>query len=360
MTSGGAWRPAWQQIQLLQAVFAPSMEARETALQAWLAGGEFSRLQETGYPLLPLLYFRMKKSPSFRYADRLRGIYRRTWYHNHLLRQRMIPVLDSLQRAGISPLLLGGTALAFSVYPQIGLRMLPGGAALLLDVEQLQTAVPLLAALNWRLSTPGDPKPRGRFLPEHPPLTFNNPEQLKISITWRALPDRWGEAGDESFLSAARSVAIDGASVRVMNRTDMLLYACAARTAMGAWPGLAWIADCMTILETSPALDWRRLEDQTSARRLDPVVSDSLEFIRRELKAAFPDEHLMQLKGARLPRTAQIEYTTRLRPPREINRMTKIWLLYLEYARTSGAKSSWQRLLNFPNYLQSYRHRAKS
>src|SRR5215470_12661875 len=118
----GDWWPTPRQELLLKAALLEG-EAAVEAWESWRANTDIHRLDQGSYRMLPLLYRNLQKHEiKDPVMEKLKGVYRHTWYKNQILFSRMAAILRSFQEAGIDVMVLKGTALVLLHYKDYGLR----------------------------------------------------------------------------------------------------------------------------------------------------------------------------------------------------------------------------------------------
>src|SRR5688572_25719186 len=109
------------ELLLLEAALSDGDTAREAWREASRRIGSFGGLGGETYRLLPLLYRNLSEQgvdgPAL---AQLKGVYRHSWYANHMHFRRAGEVLGSLERASVDTLVLKGGALARLYYDAPG------------------------------------------------------------------------------------------------------------------------------------------------------------------------------------------------------------------------------------------------
>src|SRR5205823_1251153 len=126
-------------------------------------------------------------------------------------------------------------------------------------------------------------------------------------------------------------------------------------------PTIRWIADAMTILQTSEgALDWEVFVAEARVRSLQLHVRHGLGYLREAFHAPIPDAAWMALERAPVPVLERVEFDVLTRrDATERDRLRHLGpLLALEYLRITTGAGLATRLRSLPGFLR-YRLRAR-
>jgi Uncharacterised nucleotidyltransferase len=279
----GSFWPNETQRLLLRAAILDGQAGEE----AWRALRPSLRLDEVRSPstaVLPLLHRQLEQlgidDPRL---PRLRGIYRRTWYVNQLLLDRLAPAVRAIEDAGADPLVVSSWELPLRWYGDLGLRAVPV-LHLLVRPERLAAAEGALDGWTALDSTRSSTR-------------FASPAGDECILHRRLFHEFSGEPAD---LWAA-SVELDLGSVpaRALGPADELLGVCVAGARTNVPPGILWVADAAAVVASAgPELDWERLVDQARRLRATLRVRDALAYLRDEMDVPVPDTALEELEAA--------------------------------------------------------------
>lgn len=246
----------------------------------------------------------------------------RVWEHTH--RQALLPLVAALAEAGIAPLLLKGTALAYAVYPYPAMRA-RGDSDLLVAPEQVPTARRILAAtgfartaeeagaphqedwlidsgfghrhgidLHWRTAQSAAMEaivPAAALLASRQPLPRLSPQAWAPSLVQTFLQSHINQ-----FAHSANGYVLDGVFVAGAGR-------------------LGWLVDDHLIASALAASDWADLVRISRATGVAPSVAASLRRARALLATPIPAGVLDQLDQQPGPSTvsAYFDYSSPLR-----------------------------------------------
>jgi len=290
--AGDCW-PTAAQTHLLRAAFLAD-EAGQAAWQAWrarLAG--LDQLDAGSRRLLPLLYRNLRRNlrPA-QMADplitQLKDRYRATWVRNQATFYQMARLLEALQAAGLSTLVLKGAALAVLHYRDLGLRPM-SDFDIAVPAPQAVLAFETLRGLGWSCSLPIHQP--AEFAAVKQSVDFRSAAGVHFDLHWYVLWEGCYPGADDAFWSAAVPLRINQAATRALSPTDQLLHVCVHGASLNQVPPVRWAADAMQILRTpGAALDWPRLLAHAQRLRLSLPLHDTLDYLRTALAAPVPAE----------------------------------------------------------------------
>lgn len=342
---GGCW-PDATQLLLLRAALCRG-EAGVAAWQAWRERANIEDVDYASYRLLPLVARRLSAEgvddPTLKTC---KGIYKHTFSRNHLLFNRVKPVVMALQEAGIPTLLLKGGALALGIYRDLGVRPMID-LDVMVPTAQAARAREIVTGLGW---APTYYTPES-YLPFVHALSYGNGGPRDLDLHWHALWECCADGADDELWARAEPISAPGFKALMLEPTDQLLQVCAHGLRWSAVPTVHWLADIVTILATrGDAVDWPRLVAQARDRRLAVQVREALTFARDELGAGVPDEVVTELRAVRPSRAERIEYWARSRPPS----LTRGALLHIfDYERLCGDAPVWRVVIGFPVHIRT-------
>lgn len=291
--------------------------ARASALEAWLAETDLDRLDDASHGLLALLYRRLEaEGTPCAHRDRLRGVYRKTWYGNQAFLERLRPELDALETAGLQPLLLGGAAAHLAVYADPGARPV-GELEVLVPPDRFPAAADLLAARGWRPVRPGFARGLPRIAAFIPGVVLGRGAGDRLHLRRRALTFCPGGRIDADFRAGAAEVPCSGGTARVLGSSDRLLATLAEGMVWKGAPGCLWVADALEMLRGggAAAVDWQRVRDLAVLNGLVLPLRDALGFLAAEFGAPMPADTLLALGEVPVDAAAWSDYAALSGPP---------------------------------------------
>ncbi|MEM6326131.1 MAG: nucleotidyltransferase family protein, partial [Bacteroidota bacterium] len=230
------------------------------------------------------------------HLDRLKGVYRRSWYDNTMLLRGAVPALNALHAAGIETLLLKGSAVAAWLYDDLGLRPL-------LDVdvavraEHALDAAACLAEAGWHPSSEKERVTEAQVEKKHgSELVHANGHRLDLH--WRVLEEARGREVEDDLWTASVATELMGAPARMLSPSDQLAFSCVhgVRT-RGLVTHLRWVPDAVRLIAHGP-IEWDRVVRWGQDLRMAPFLSAALGFLHRETEAEIPASALAALADA--------------------------------------------------------------
>lgn len=247
-----------------------------------------------------LVYHRVGGQPAFRYwpanlQDALAGDAHAAAAAELVARQELIRVLDALARAGLTPVLLKGTPLAYTIYDAPSLRSRLD-TDLLVPASQVDAARRTLAALDYG----APPYSAGEELFGQFPLVRRDQFGIEhwIDVHWKISAAQvfadvltWDE-----LAAGAMAVPSLGPYARSPGTPHALLLACMHpvmhhRNAVR----LAWIYDIHLLAGRLDAAGWRSFTTLATEKRLRGVCAHGLNLAREWLATSIPAEVLAAL-----------------------------------------------------------------
>ncbi len=273
---------------LLNAALRPGPEA-ERAWARWRASVSLDNAPGGLLRAAPLAYRNLAGRPGFDDADldRIRGLYRKTWAKNQLLRAAAAELLGLLESAGVEAILFGGTALSTLNYEDPGVRPI-GAVDLLVRPADAGRAETMLAPAGWN----GGGAEIERAIRRRDALRLEDAVGLDLNLHWYSSPL---SADDSSCWEHAVAVEIDGQRCLALSATDQLLE----RLVHGAYRSegsMLWVADAARVIAAGQ-VDWGRLAAEARGRRLTVVVARGLRYLLRSGWAEVPGELVAELEA---------------------------------------------------------------
>jgi hypothetical protein len=346
-TRGYCW-PTQEQELLLKAALLRGQEA----LDAWdtlQSNLDIAQLDQGSLRMLPLLYKNVDAlGVDSTLSEELKGYYRFTWYKNQMLFHSMAETLRAFHDAGIQTMILKGAALILLYYRNYSLRPM-GDFDVLVHTEDASSAVDLLKDLGWG---PRKTLSKGfleKILAVRHSHNFNDAAGQGFDLHRHLLLECCYADADDAFWESALSVQFHDVPTCALNPTDQLFHVCAHGVRWELVSPIRWIADAMTILDTSGnEIDWNRLVAQAESRHLTLPTKDALDYLHDKFKAPIPREVRQCLERIKTTKREQAEYSIVTQQRGVMGLMPLHWYHYL---RQTEARHWLPKLLGFPRYL---------
>jgi len=111
---------------------------------------------------------------------------------------------------------------------------------------------------------------------------------------------------DADFWRGAVAATLADVPTRILNPTDELLNVIVHGIRWNVIPTVRWIADAMTVLQTSAdVIDRERLLAQAAKRRVVLVLQKAFAYLRDELNAPIPAPVVERLNALPLPASSR-------------------------------------------------------
>ncbi|MEO9254477.1 MAG: nucleotidyltransferase family protein, partial [Tepidiformaceae bacterium] len=318
------------------------------AWHAWSRENDIDDADGGSHRLLPLLYRNLQRhSIADPDLDRLKGVYRQTWYRNRISMHAAAGVLRALEAAGIETMVLKGTALAIEQYGESGVRPM-NDIDIMVHTPRAEQAAAVLHAAGFRAKLQHDRL--GRATEVFHAIGFTNEAGVGIDLHWHLLEECRQPDADDSFWADSHPLEVDGAATRALSATDQLLHVCVHGSRWDPVPPIRWAADAYTLIaRNADSIDWKRLVREARRRRLTLNLGGCLTYLREELNASVPEDVLEQLRRSRTSRLERWDYRA------QGAQNTLPWLItryVTRYLRLSQGRPWWKQARDFPVYLQ--------
>jgi hypothetical protein len=258
------WKPREGQELLLRAALAPPDEAA-VAWQKASAVVDVDKLDGRSHDVLPLLYRALGNAGvEDPWLPRLKGVYRKTWYENQLLLQRLARALSALGADEIDSVVLGGAVLGVLHYRDSGAR----------PMDDTTIAVPAPA---WRRAC-----------------------EVLASTDWSL---RAVQRAHEDVRRAAVPFQTEDARALAPCASDELLRICVRGISWTSRPRSArWIADALVIVSASEAeIDWERLLRRAGDTGVASHLAVVFGYLSETYDAPIPQRVVASLRQAMTP-----------------------------------------------------------
>lgn len=300
------------QERLLAIIYGPE-EAASALFDAWQAEVDMTDLDDGCYRLYPHLYHRVRSfAPEHPFLGRLKGLFRRALYRNHLLFEWARTVVGRLGAAGIDCIVLKGAALVRSIGFSPGFRPMADVDLLVRTRDArraLETADPLFRAVA------DDPLLADLNLHLRHGFAVTDDRRMQIDLHWR-LAGTWapGEDPDAPFWATAQPIDLRGVRAYALAPTEQLFHIIVHGIPRNPVPTIRWISDSIDLLAAEQdRIDWDRLVTLARTLRQRPAMRMALGYLRARFGAAVPAAVLAALDPPYAPAEA-VEFGIRGRP----------------------------------------------
>lgn len=321
------------------------------AFQQWQARVDLDRLPAGHYPLLPLIYRTLHlNGVEHPWLPRLAGIYRKVWYANQLLLPAVAAVAAAMEASDVEPLVVGGAALAPTVYPEPGLRPIQP-PELAVRSEHAGSAIALLHSLGWRAEPEAPHLLSASYRAWSSGQRFTGTDQHSLWLGWRVAAAFPCPDLDEEMHRSATANMLGQAAVRSPCPAMQLLLAClsAGKTNLIAFMDAAYLIKCGVVA-------WPRLIEVTGRLHLSLPVVDTLNTLCELVDVTVPEAVLTDLRS--IPTSDQerrAHHLATMAPTERSLRDRATWMV-VRYRRALACNGATPGIGSFAAFLQhSYR-----
>lgn len=352
---GGCW-PTPQQKLLLRAALWQNADGL-AAWEEWKNSVDVERLDHGSTRLLPLLHQNLKaQGIDDPLMARFKSVSRYYWYQNQMMFGQAALLLRQLEDAGIKTMILKGAALISLHYKNISLRPM-NDFDLMVPTAQAARAMELLREWGWQPDTSVDNVHAPELIDEAyfnyvQAQPFVNEREQKFDLHRHLIGQCSTDDADDSFWANAIPTKLNGVETLALNPADQILHACVHGIAWSGVPPFRWVADIVTILNTSNDINWEHLIEQARVRRLSLPVADALRYLKEELRAPIPESAMQKISALPVTKAERIEYSMRMNPRESWSPLTALWLRYHSFKRSQNSRFWLVNLLVFADYLR--------
>lgn len=326
--------PSRAQELLLQA----ALGREERALRSWreIRGQiDIASLDGATQALLPML---RKNLLALGVEDELlglfKGVHRYSWARNQMLLAPMMPIVGSLERAGLETLLLKGAAFVADSRLDAGMRpmndvdvLVPSAmASEAIEVLLAEGLVPVGGVAPWYVAEYAP-----RFVPSH---GFRDAKDRQLDLHWHVLHASCQPDADEDFWAAAQQVELLGVATRALCPSDELLLVILHGLRWNASPTYRWVVDAALLCSGAIGpIDYERLVEQARKRRVTVALRTGLEYLQQRIDVAIPSECLRELASERGSRLQRMELAAQMTQPQRRSALQWQVIYHQQHAR---------------------------
>jgi hypothetical protein len=325
---------------LLEAALSEGDDARSAWEEASRRIGSVRGLRAETYRLLPLLYRNLSEQGVNAELAQLKGVYRHSWYANHMLFRQAGELLGSLKRASVETMVLKGGALARLYYDAPGTRPMED-VDVLVRRRQVHRAIEVLERDGW---APAAAAPLEDMLRTRHSTPWEHPGGEKLDLHWSPL---WQPTDEEPFWDRAIPLEIGGAKTRALCPEDQLFHLCVHGVSWNMRTPY-WLADAVMLIRSREGdLDWPRLVEQARANELSQALEHGLCLLRDRFGIEVPSAVLAELDA--IPRSFPERLDHRLAQAQPYSGIFTLrsWARYRMQIARSGARPSPARFATY-------------
>jgi hypothetical protein len=228
------------------------------------------------------------------------------------LERHLVTLSAALEEAGVEMVLLKGSALAHTVYPDPSWRPF-ADLDFLVRGQDFQRAIEVLADRGF---TRALPEPRARFdVRFGKAAELYGPDGLSIDLHRTLVVGPFGLWIDlDELFAGTTSFSLGGRTLRRLDDASLFLHAC-IHASLGWWPPLLMPVRDVAQVASYARVDWDLVAERTRRWRLAAVVQHALRTASEILGAPVPEEAraVIAIQPRRKESRALSAYTTNRR-----------------------------------------------
>jgi hypothetical protein len=345
-------KPYDQHGWLLQAALLHDGDARRAWAQ-WSGSIDLDHLPAGQYLLLPLLYRNLEYlGVEHPWLSRLKGVYRRCWYANHLALRRLADVVAALAGADVDALLVGEAVSVLSDYPEVSTRPIP---ALQIAVRPaaFDQAARLLAELGWRMQSHQFDLLSARHRVWGSSVIFYTKGGPSLRLHQHLLADVPNPVADELLWSKACSLRVNDVVAQTLSPADRLAMICLSAHTMGP----VALADVALLLRRE-SVNWERLLSLARQLEVGAPLLQILEVLQAVLGLELSPELLASLRRASSARVhdASLRFGLAGRPRTLLQTWRTHYRRFQRLAKSQGQPTNLRTFLAYAQCVADVAH----
>ncbi|WP_135622039.1 nucleotidyltransferase domain-containing protein [Solemya pervernicosa gill symbiont] len=323
-------------------------DAAISAWKSWYDIIDLDHLDHSSNRLIPLLYHRLE---NLGIADvdlgRMKGTFRRTWYHNQLIFARLATVLEALKQRNIPTLLLKGVPLTLLYYRDPGLRPMLD-LDLMVPRKYTYEAIEVLTQLGWQAI---DQRDAENSCLNHA-VALRSQDGVEIDLHFSVVPECLSDRCNELFWQASQSVKHATFAAQTLDGAGHLVHTIVHGLRPNRDGSIRWIADAVLLMRSEKNIDWQRVVLIASRIRMGKILLAGLRYLIKHHEVVVPDNVIEQLSLQHISRLERFERCMRLDWPL-LFPLAKFWG---PYARLHEHRGAIALIVGFPRHLSGVLH----
>lgn len=321
--------------QLQEDLLRATLLEDERALAAWQRIRptlEPGTLEHSTQALLPELRRNLTRlGCEDRLLELFKGVHRFAWARNQLLLAEVMPVVASLERAGVPTLMLKGAALMSDDRRDAGVRLM-SDIDVLVPFGSLAAACRVLDRLGM---APVEQVPLWYVIDYAPRFkhscNFRNAAGGQLDLHWHALKWSCHPAADAEFWAGSEAIRLRGVQTRALCPADEILLVILHGLRWSPTPSYRWVLDAALIARGGQAVDYDRLVEQARCHRVTHATRVGLLYLRRIAQIEVPPDALRALQV--LAPLQRLELRSQATRPRSRHRAAQAVSLHVQHVR---------------------------
>lgn len=361
------WKPGLLQEHLLKSALLKGDQALHH-WNKWKKSVNLDLIERSSHRLLSIVYSNIKDiAAGDPLMERLKGIYKKTWFKNQILFHQLESILKLLHENNISNMLLKGSALTLLYYKDYGLRSMED-LDILIHIKDAEKALSLLKAEGWISKKKHHHPLNEKYLPFLDGIHLTGRNGCECDLQWDLM--RMNLAPDDSlFWEHAIDAEINNTKASTLSAEDHLLHTCEHALSWRQSPNIRWIADAGIIIHSKEKpVNWDRFTEQVHYNHLTPFVTEMLQYLKHTYHIHIPGSVVDQLRNKKITDFEEKYYRRILNSYRQRNRFkgcsrryyAVYWSVYRQFFRAKPEKrrfpASWIFLMRSLQVKQNIKY----
>jgi hypothetical protein len=335
-------------VLLIKAALLKDIEAR-AAWEQWRLSHDIDLVGPESYSLLPQVYKNLQaQSGEERLFKKLKGIYRHTWCKNRLFVGALVPLLRSLENAGVSTLTLNSTMMSAAFTGDFGLYPLEK-AEIVIPREGIVETIKCLQRLGWS-SWATAPETELR---QKGTLSWKNLRGHHCVIRWHVLETYVQPTAEQYFWCHVAEMPWEESKVYVLTPTAHLLKLLVdgAGHAGGITP--RWVTEVFrTISLYGSNIAWDELFDLGKSLSLTFPLKHHLKNVVSIVNPGLSLVLLQNIEDLPSTKMEALEYRAKFkRTSGNEGLLSRLSVHWCQYVRIEGQGNIVKRVVGFAGYL---------
>lgn len=344
----GNW-PSASQEDLIRAAVTGGQESID-AWRTWISTTDFDDIEYESFRMIGLIYNNLSKAGAQEpNLARMKGIFRRTWYKNQVLLNRLVDVVRLFRENNIDLLVIKGAPISLLYYENSGSRQMYD-LDILVHPDDAVRAIRLLESAGWEMLVSPSYDLNSSCLSANYATHLKDDNGIELDLHWFATKSCRFRSADSNFWTRSVPVEMKGEIAKTLDATGHLLHICVHGVASHNTSALRWVTDALIILKADANIDWSYLEAEINRRQLYRLMEEALRYLRDVFGAPIPDDMLDRIHGQGKQKRQALELwaSTRI----EKYSFAAIASLWVTYARREQGDGVGATMRGFSQFLK--------
>jgi len=295
-------------------------------------------------------------SPDNELMERLKSVYKKTWYLNQLFLQVAAQLIKKFQEQGIRILLFKGMGLILGYYPHPALRPMTD-FDILVPRDRAKQAGDLLNSWGWRLVKGAKfPLFQAHSMVIYNSWGFTNESGYHCDLHWSVMMHNSFPHADDKFWANASIIKFNNVEALTLSPEDHLLQVLEHGVYWSRTPPIRWVADTFFILKSARNFNWDYLFNQSRELHLVIPVREMAKYLLSTFGLPIPESLISKLENHKTSKLEHQFYQSMIAPKLKLRgflwEYRLGWIHYQIYLRDYKKIGKYNRFLTFIRYLR--------